>query len=278
VNHGDNVTVHQDAWLVDGRRKYDRKMIAPVNQLYYTGRRDVPPVPDISPNKKGIYWGAHSEWLEPASLRGTRSLSIKWIERSRDYGGWSWSSATRRIVRRSTAQRQDALGGSDACLDDTFVYQWAVNAQTYKLLGRKELLLARHQDLAQIKNLHVEGQCLFSGTQRERINTYVVEAIHKDRNYLYSKQMYYIDPETWAIAYADKYDRRGRLWKIFDSVQRVITSDYNDLKIPMTEFTLLVDVQRQHSTGMLSVSDMGVVDEYHTTQYYNPRALQKYGY
>jgi hypothetical protein len=158
------------------------------------------------------------------------------------------------------------------------VYSWAIPAQTYKLLGRKELLMPRHQDIPKVKELHKEGQCLYSGLQRERIKTYVLECIHKDPNYLYSKQIWYLDPETWWIIYSDKYDKRGRMWKIFDMGQRVVKSVYNDSQIPVGEFTLVIDVQRHHATGALSYATIGQTDVFFEPEYYTPRALQKWGY
>lgn len=277
---GDNANMDQYIGFTDGIRKYDRLIHVMTHAMYFAARRNMDPVPDIEPNPKGIFRGSHSWYSEPASFKGNRSLNIKWIKRDRDYGSWSFSSATRRVTRRSTKQRQDHIGGADVCFDDTGGYAWDVKAQDYKLLGRKDLLLARDQDAYKIKDLHVEGECLYPGFDRERINTYVVEAFHKDPNYIYSKQLYYFDPETWWMLYVEKWDRQGRLWKIFDQAPGTSISvlDKNVKVVLGANFSTIVDVQRHHSTGVYAPATIGLIDKQHRVKFYEPRALQKFGY
>jgi hypothetical protein len=170
------------------------------------------------------------------------------------------------------------LGGTDLCTDDSAVYGFAIPYLNYKLLGRKELLIPRHTDVERVKKLHKEGCCLFDGFQKERINTYAMECSHKDPNYVYSKMIWHLDPETWYILYADKYDRQRKLWKIFDMGQYVRTSVYNGAQVPIIEFSMVIDVQRLHSTGVLTGSTIGETGEWYHTESYQPRALQKHGY
>ena len=47
---------------------------------------------------------------------------------------------------------------------------------------------------------------------------HVVEATSKDPNFLYSKMIWYLDPEDWQMRYSDRYDRSGKLWKIIDQL------------------------------------------------------------
>ena len=107
---------------------------------------------------------------------------------------------------------------------------------------------------------------------------YVLEVINKNSNYLYSKQIYYVDPETWWILHADKYDRRGKLWKIFFMSQYVLQSIYNGSKVGLPCVMEVIDVQRVHGTSGPVDMKMGEVDQFHETQFYTPRALQRWGY
>jgi hypothetical protein len=277
LNQGDTMRALQDIVIIDGKARYDRKMGMETHVLHFSARREIPPVPEL-PNPKGIYRAAHSSYYEPASMRGTRSLSIKWKDRIKPYESYSFSSTTRKIVRRSTAQRQDTMGGSDTTSDDNMVYDYAISAMNYKYLGRKEILLPRHQDAGQFEKGHREGYCLTKGFQRERIKTYVLECIHKNPNYLYSRQIWYVDPETWWIMYADKYDRRGRLWRIFDNGGGVLKSAYNDELLGTPLIMSVIDVQRLHGTGGGTTVTIGETGEYHQPEYYTPKALEKYGY
>jgi len=278
-NWGDQYSALQDVWIIDGKRKYDRKMILMGHCLIFSGRRDIPPVPELDPNPKGTYWGMHSEYLEPASYKGTRAMSMTWKDRSRDWASWSFSSATRRITRRSTAQRQSHSGGTDTTYDDSLFWSWAVSCLNVKILGRKELLLPRHSNREKILAGHREGYCLFNGGEKERINTWVLEIIHKDPGYIYSKQIWYVDPEMWWIMYTDKYDKRGKLWKAMEMYMDTYVSKYNGAIIPMSTLPLVVDLERMHATATRSVIELGITgNKEQDIKYYEPRALMRYGY
>ena len=278
VNMGDNMFAPQDAYVVDGLMKYDRKLIMNVWNYWFYGRRDIPPVPEVLPNPKQIRKATTISYEEPAALKGTRNLVIKWKDDMKDYGSWTFSSASRRIARRSTAQRMDSVGGGDNTSDDNLGWDWRISSQTYKLLGRKEILIARHQDLEVLKKTHKEGYCVPTGLMNERVKAYEVETIHKDPNYIYSKQIWYIDPESWWIIYAEKYDRQGRLWKIQSMAQYLNKSKYNGIEVPMVGNMLTVDVQRVHSTYGAFYAVIGETGPQYRPDFYTPNSLQREGY
>jgi hypothetical protein len=83
-----------------------------------------------------------------------------------------------------------------------------------------------------------------------------------------------IDPESWQILYADKYDRQGRLWKVQDQLGYV-GKGYQG--VPVTHFNAaqMIDVQRTHSTIAVSEFEFGAEfpQSMFTLDY-----LQKHGY
>jgi hypothetical protein len=277
LNEGDNAHAYEDLWITDGKKRYDRKMVLDAWFLYFSGRREVPPVPEL-PNPKGIYRATHVEHYEPASMRGTRSVMIKWKDRTKPFESYTFSSSTRKVIRKSTAQRTSTQGASDGAGDDNLIWDNAIAFMNYKYLGRKELLLSRHQDTEKLKDGHTEGYCLVNGLQRERVNTYVLECAHKNPDYIYSKQIWYIDPETWWALYSDKYDKKGKLWRVFDNAAYVAKSVYNGALVPTIGYVLTVDVKRVHGTGGFSNYVIGETGEYYDPEFYTPKALQKYGY
>jgi len=277
-NTGDNCNAFEDMYLINGKSRYDRKMSLEVKFLYFSGRREIPPVPEILPNKKNIYMATHLEYSEPASMRGSRSIHIKFKDRTLDAEMYSWSSTARKVTRKSTAQKESTQGGSDASSDDQNVYDNAIPFMSYNFVGRKELLLARNQDVELLKKGHTEGYCIFNGFQRERIKTYAVECTHKNPKYLYSKQVWYIDPETWYILYADKYDRQGTLWRVFENANVVVESSYNNERIGTIGFVSILDVKQLHGTGGFGNYEIGGTGKYYQPEYYTQDALLKYGY
>jgi len=280
-NHGDNATKQAICKVVDGKRRYDRNVGFKNWLMWYTGRTVVSPLPEIKPNPKGIRRANQMEWVDPAVLRGGRILVIKWKDDLKDWGMWEFSFGTRRVIRKSTAARQDMRGGSDLCNDDERVFDYSVTVNTYKYLGRKEMLLPRQTDAQFIREHHREGYFLDSGYAKEKINAYIIEAKHQDPNYLYSKQIWYFDPETWWILYADKYDRQGRLWKVFDWAQGTVKLVDSGEEVPYACYAVAIDVQRMHATtGPYANEEFGISSESVRFQpgYYTPKALLKYGY
>jgi len=69
----------------------------------------------------------------------------------------------------------------------------------------------------------------------------------KERNYVYTKTIWHIDPELWHVTYVDKYDKSGRLWKVIEYYLDVCPS-YQGLQDADFVGMCCVDVQRAHAT------------------------------
>ncbi len=61
------------------------------------------------------------------------------------------------------------------------------------------MLVSRHQKEPYKTLSRVTGQGFWNGVQREKVKCWVVEAINKDPDYIYSKRIWYLDPENWQI-------------------------------------------------------------------------------
>ena len=228
--------------LVDGKRHTERYFVQNVNRLFYCGRTDLEPKPEYPKevNPDGIRFGDILFISSPADSKGVAVLQLRYNDCSKDDANWTYVPAMRRIRRMSTSQRTDSAGGSDLVWDDYHGYSGQFNKQSYKLTGRKELLLVRHQDMTKL--VRNKGELDFSGQQRSRINTYIVEPTHKDPNYIYGKRVWYIDPESYIILYVMDWDKEGRLWKEHD-LQQVIYK-----KQMFNPFSTPIDHQRVHGS------------------------------
>jgi hypothetical protein len=269
---GDAYTNRDDAYIVDGRLKYDRNVEIKNTLAFFSGRTDYAPVPELPKNPKMIWRAFSMLQLQPPETRNMRIMEINYKDTRKPYDSWFWMPAIRRVRRRSTSERQDAQGGADYCAYDNMGWDGAISVNNYKYLGQQDLLMGRHTNKAKL--VHTEGKCLFDGTQRERIKVHVVEATSKDPNFLYSKMIWYLDPEDWQMRYSDRYDRSGKLWKIIDNLG-FIDKGPNDLAITHFNATQTVDVQRTHSTVGLTQFKFGVeVDQ----KMFRPSDLQRRGY
>jgi hypothetical protein len=132
--------------------------------------------------------------------------------------------------------------------------------------------MPRHGGKSKIE--HIKGDCLVNGTQRERVKIHIVEAVNADPNFLYSKMIWYVDPETWQIHYADRYDRHGKLWKIYEQMGDV-EKGYQGVPVIHYNATQTIDVQRKHSTFGVNDTQYGVT---HDLNKFDTDYLQKKGY
>ncbi len=271
-NYGDSYYSKEKGYIIDGRLKYDMDMEIENNINFFSGRTDVPPVPEYPNNPKNIWRAFQMLQLAPPETRNMRIMEISYKDRMKPYDSWFWMPSIRRIRRRSTTERQDAQGGADFCGFDNLGWDGPVQINSYKYLGQQDLLLVRHNDSTKLE--HVPGGCLWLGTQRERVKAHVIEAVNQDPNFLYTKMVWYLDPETWNILYSDRYDRRGKLWKVMDQLG-FVGKGYQGMDIAHFNANQMIDVQRLHSTCAASSYTFGKQFEprMFTLQY-----LQKRGY
>ncbi len=269
---GDTYRSEEKGHMVDGRLKYDMSVLIRNEMCFFAGRTDTPPVPEYDPNPKKIWRAYFMDQIDPPEVRDMRILEIHYTDRTKAYDRWMWTPSIRRVRRSSTTERQDPKGGGDNAAYDNLGWDGAIGENTYKYLGSKELLMARHTDVSKL--VHTPGDCIFDGTQRERVKTHLIEAVSRDPNFFYSKCIWYLDPESWQMLYSERYDRRGSLWKVLDQMGYV-GKGYNGVQFGHFNGNQMIDVQRIHSTIAIAVQNFGVNFERSTFTLEN---LQKHGY
>jgi hypothetical protein len=85
-----------------------------------------------------------------------------------------------------------------------------------------------------------------------------VEALNRDKNYIYSKRIWYLDPENWQMNVQEMYDRQGRLWKLQEMF-------YNEFEMKEAEGLVAhvnsehtLDIVRRHgSVGQYEIYELG---------------------
>jgi hypothetical protein len=269
---GDSNKTSEQGYIVDGRLKYDMSLEIHNNMLFFAGRTDKPPVPELQDNTAQIWRAFSMLQIQPPETRNLRILELHYKDRMKAYDSWIWNPTIRRVRRRSTSERQDAQGGADYCGFDNMGWDGPISFNTYTYRGAKELLLARHNDADKLE--HTRGECLWSGVQRERIKAHVIEAVNREPNFLYSKMIWYLDPETWQILYSDRFDREGKLWKVLDQFGYV-AQGYGGTEVNYFSANQMIDVQRTHATLATAKIDFGVDLP---QSMFKIDYLQKYGY
>jgi len=257
--HGDSsYMIYVPANIVDCRTGLERSAGMHRWELYWAGRHDAPPTPELPNNKRGVHRTFFQRHKDPPDFADTGVLEVKYKDTKRECDLWTYTAMFRRIRRYSTSQRSDMIDGSDLIYDDNHGWYTHINLNTYKLIGQKELLSVRHQEDPYNSLTRKKGQGLWNGLQRERSKCWVVEVINKDPNYIYSKRIWHLDPENWQINYQEMYDRQGRLWKIYEF-------GYNEFKgyggemVTQTNVEQSLDLIRRHaSVGQFQIKEVGI--------------------
>lgn len=255
---GDSHHLYHEGTVVDCRTRHERDAGHLRWELRWMGRYDVPPVPRLSDadNPRGIVLSFFQRHTAPADFVDTTMLELKYKDFGRETDLWVYTAMFRRIRRYATNQRTDTIDGTDMIYDDQDGWYTHPSLNTYDNKGRAELLVARHQDCKTLNR--VAGQGFWSGIQRERANLWVVEAVNKDKNYVYGKQIWYLDPESWQMLFKVMYNRQGQLWKMYEMFQDEYPS-YGGGKTAMFNGEHVVDLIRRHgSPGKREIKGIGV--------------------
>jgi hypothetical protein len=241
---GDSYVMRWRGNTVDPSRRSDRKSNQHFTEMYFIHRTDVDPKPVIPKNPDGYHKGQFLEFFLPPEMNNSRMIAMKLIDESKEYTNYLYYGEFRRIRRLSAAERTNAIDGTDLIYDDGNMWDGYLSRNTYTYKGKKELLLARRLDIK--KTTRQTGQSMSNAYEFERCNTYVVEVVSKDPHYIYSKRIWYLDPETYMIHWQEIYDKIGRFWKCCIQPTNNFKTAGGEMKNFMSIY-IIMDTQRFHS-------------------------------
>jgi hypothetical protein len=171
----------------------------------------------------------------PTDLDGTASLTWRYRDPAKRDSVWAFVPALRRVRAVSPANRSDGYLGSDISGDDGFFFDGKPEDFTWTLVGKRDAL--RVVDPASVGGTvpvnpapHGGWEALtydnppmagyqdasWTGVAWAPINgglakrsVWVIQAVPKDKYYLYGKIELWIDAETWAGAWNRKFSWQG---------------------------------------------------------------------
>lgn len=209
--HGDTSHYYRNSPNVNPRTRADRYGEQEQWEYFFVHRTELDPKPAITDNPKGAHRGTFIHMWGPPEFINTRYYSLRFLDPKKEDEMYLWYNQFRRIRRMSTGQRTDSIDGTDLIYDDEFFWDGHITRNTYEYKGTKELLCTRHQDMKKV--VRQAGQGIVNNLTYERCKTLVVDAVNKDKNYIYGKRVWYLDPETYLILWSEIYDQQGRFWK-----------------------------------------------------------------
>jgi len=216
--------------VINPRTKTDRLADQEFTEMFFIHRVDVDPRPayTASANPKGYFRAELMHMYLPPEMLNSRLLQIRYIDDKKDDDSYLYYNQFRRIRRISTNERTNAIDGTDQIYDDSYQWDSHIGKNTYTLMGKKDMLAPRHTDTTKARR--TEGQSFPSNLNYERCNLYVVEAVSREKGYIYSKRIWYVDPETYLIVWQETYDKNGKYWKIFGELTDDIKNANGELR------------------------------------------------
>jgi uncharacterized protein DUF1329 len=226
--------------------------IGEARRLYYNGRLVADPKPEM-PNPSGYRFQEYvGPVLSPFDLKGVGLLTYRFIDPANPDASFLYLPVLRRVRRLSTAQRSDALLGTDADPDSFWGYAGHIAWMDWAFLGEREMLAVMHGEHYPIQQCPGAADFMFCDAWEKR-PVYVIEGRSKLPQYAYGKRVLYIDRQAWVVAYEDIYDRGGELWKVWiDDHQFRDQAFPGARKYPEEQDfyagLLMLDMQLEHAT------------------------------
>ncbi len=160
----------------------------------------------------------------PFDARGIKLMTYRYkasdnpLAETRNDDTWVYVPSLRRVRRISTAQRTDAVSGTDFTLDDLFSFNGIVPQYEWTCLEERDLIAPMNSKVKAYpyEKDHNFGPfgLSFASDRWELRKAVVVRMDPRNEDHPYSKKDIYLDKQTLQPLYSAAYDHKGELWKI----------------------------------------------------------------
>jgi hypothetical protein len=160
----------------------------------------------------------------PFDARGIMLLSYRYKSsdlpraEARNDDTWVYVPTLRRVRRISTAQRTDAISGTDFTMDDLRSFAGIVPQYEWTCLGEARMIAPMNttQKGYPYEKDHNFGPygLSFANDKWELRDAFVVRMKPKNADHPYHHKDIYLDKQTYAPLYSFAYDQKNELWKI----------------------------------------------------------------
>jgi hypothetical protein len=160
----------------------------------------------------------------PFDARGIMLLSYRYKSsdkpraEARNDDTWVYVPTLRRVRRISTAQRTDAISGTDFTMDDLRSFNGIVPQYEWTCLGEARMIAPMNttQKGYPYEKDHNFGPygLSFANDKWELRDAWVVQMKPKNADHPYHHKDIYLDKQSLAPLYSFAYDQKGELWKI----------------------------------------------------------------
>jgi hypothetical protein len=179
-------------------------------------------------DKRRVASGA--EVTAPFDARGIKLLTYRYKSsygppsQAKNDDTWVYVPTLRRVRRISTAQRTDAISGTDFTLDDLFSFNGIVPQYEWTCLGVYDYIApgdTRIKGYPYVKDQNYGPYGLSLANDSWELRKMVkVRMKPKNPDHPYSYKDIYIDYQTFSPHYSFAYDQKDELWKIIWHAKR----------------------------------------------------------
>jgi len=161
---------------------------------------------------------------QPFDARGISLLTYRYktadlpASEAKNDDTWVYVPSLRRVRRISTAQRTDAISGTDFTFDDLRSFSGIIPQYEWECLGEMDLIAPMNSKIRAYPynrdhNFGPYGLS-YADDNWEVRKAVKLRFVPRNQDHPYHHKDIYVDKETLTPMYSAAYDRKGELWKI----------------------------------------------------------------
>jgi hypothetical protein len=194
---------------------------------------------------------------------------------------WIFSPGLGRVNRAPDVGYDNPAVGTDneQYNDQIDVFNGALDRYTWKLIGRKEMLIPynayeMNSPLVTYKDLLTPNHVNPQYARFEKHRVWVVEAnLKPGTRHNFAKRVFYVDEDSWSIAVVDCYDARGQLWKVQEA--HLLTAPFVPTMTGIPEFIYDLQSKRYFATTLANEDEVTDFDITYEDRYFEPANLNR---
>ena len=200
---------------------------------------------------------------------------------------WGYNAGQRRVRRAPNLAYDTPIAAADGLrtADDTDMYNGAPDRYNWSLIHPEPVEMfipynsyemdspdVSYDELLQVGHVNPDYQ------RWELHRVWVVEGTLKEgERHIYQKRRFYIDADSWQIAVADQYDRRGELWR----VSIAFIKNFYEVPTQWTALDSFYDLRaKRYHVQQLDNEEPSLLDFSQPTpdeRYFHPAGLRRRG-
>lgn len=222
---GEEYPIKPEDWQYDtekiygGGGRFERSLGTFYHRAYYS---HLPMYPESNyqlPNVADageVYWKEFTGFFSPYDVRGTAFIVARYDDPRRGDDGWAYVPSLRRVRRISAEVKSDSLMGTEHTLEDFYGFSGRPLEWNWSFLGWKDMVAVHIKTKWDDDGVRYGGPDGWLNDDVWQVRRMaIVERLPKDPRHPYSSAIQVIDAETWETWLHIAFDRKGKLWKVW---------------------------------------------------------------